>query len=342
MITRPAYMWFVVLRLVSGALSRAPWKTTAHSDVFPAPSGLEGLNNLSQDKSSFHILLLIRTALSSFVRTLLPILGASLLMSGCSSFRSIEELRYPNRIYDDVNNVDLTTKTWPTPAKFGSLTPEKAPPGATYYGNDLNAPTNGTSGITTQGISGEGTESNSSGPRPSSGPISQSSEGYQIEYENAPVGAVAKSIIAETLKLGLTVDPRVSGTVSLSSGQPLKKDELIIALENALKTANAVLLKDVNGYRVVPAGETLGSAAVDGSSPPAPGYGITVLPLRYVSADTMMKLVDSFATKPGAVRVETTQNLLLILGSSEERKAALETAKSFDKDWMRGQSVGIY
>ncbi|MFM7084580.1 MAG: type II secretion system secretin GspD [Hyphomicrobium sp.] len=206
----------------------------------------------------------------------------------------------------------------------------------------MNAPKSGTSGITTQGISGEGTEGNSPGASPSSGPISQSSEGYQIEYENAPVGAVAKSIIAETLKLGLTVDPRVSGTVSLSSGQPLKKDELIIALENALKTANAVLLKDINGYRVVPAGETLGSAAVDGATPPAPGYGITVLPLRYVSADTIMKLVDSFATKPGAVRVETTQNLLLILGSSEERKAALETAKSFDKDWMRGQSVGIY
>ena len=64
--------------------------------------------------------------------------------------------------------------------------------------------------------------------------------------------------------------------------------------------------------------------------------------MQYVSATTLIKLLDSFATKPGAVRVDATRNMLLIQGSGAERRAAIDTALSFDVDWMRGQSVGIF
>jgi general secretion pathway protein D len=52
--------------------------------------------------------------------------------------------------------------------------------------------------------------------------------------------------------------------------------------------------------------------------------------------------MDSFATKPGSIRADSTRNLLLIQGTGAERLAAVETVMSFDVDWMRGQSVGIY
>jgi general secretion pathway protein D len=55
-----------------------------------------------------------------------------------------------------------------------------------------------------------------------------------------------------------------------------------------------------------------------------------------------LKLMDSFATKAGTVRADVTRNLLLIQGSGAERRTAVDTALSFDVDWMRGQSVGIF
>ena len=61
-----------------------------------------------------------------------------------------------------------------------------------------------------------------------------------------------------------------------------------------------------------------------------------------VSAQTLLKLMDSFATKPGVVRADTTRNLLLIQGTGPEWRTAVETAMSFDVDWMRGQSIGIF
>jgi general secretion pathway protein D len=52
--------------------------------------------------------------------------------------------------------------------------------------------------------------------------------------------------------------------------------------------------------------------------------------------------MDSFATKPGTVRADTARNLLLIQGTGAERRTAVDTALSFDVDWLRGQSVGIF
>ena len=52
--------------------------------------------------------------------------------------------------------------------------------------------------------------------------------------------------------------------------------------------------------------------------------------------------MDSFATKAGTVRADTSRNLLLIQGTGAERRTAVDTALSFDVDWMRGQSVGIF
>ena len=64
--------------------------------------------------------------------------------------------------------------------------------------------------------------------------------------------------------------------------------------------------------------------------------------MQYVSAQTLTKLLDNFAAKPGMVRADPTRNLVVIQGSGEDRRAALDTMHSFDADWMRGQSVGIY
>jgi general secretion pathway protein D len=104
-----------------------------------------------------------------------------------------------------------------------------------------------------------------------------------------------------------------------------------------------VLVKDVQGYRLIPLGDAVGAGNLDTAEASAePGYGVSVVPLRFVSAGTLIKLLDSFATKPGTVRADTTRNLLLIQGSGAERKSAIETVLGFDVDWMRGQSVGVF
>jgi general secretion pathway protein D len=145
------------------------------------------------------------------------------------------------------------------------------------------------------------------------------------------------------LGVGYTIDPRVQGTVSLASGRPVAKADILFVLENALRMSNVVLLRDASGYRLMPLGEAIGAGAIDREAASAEaGYGISVVPLRHVSAATLIKLLDSFAMKAGAVRADSARNMLLIQGTGPERQNAIETVLSFDADWMRGQSVGIY
>ena len=42
------------------------------------------------------------------------------------------------------------------------------------------------------------------------------------------------------------------------------------------------------------------------------------------------------------MRAEPSRNLIIIQGNSADRRAAIQTALSFDADWMTGQSIGIY
>ena len=167
--------------------------------------------------------------------------------------------------------------------------------------------------------------------------------GFELNFENTPVATVAKVVLGDIVQTGYTIDPRVQGTVSLVSVRPVAKSDIVFVLENALRLSGIVLVRDTAGYRLTPLGDAVGAGRVDAAaSSPEPGYGVSVVPLQYVSAQTLLKLMDSFATKAGMVRADTTRNLLLIQGSGAERRTAVDTALSFDLDWMRGQSIGIF
>ena len=168
-------------------------------------------------------------------------------------------------------------------------------------------------------------------------------DGYELNFVDTPVTTVAKVVLGDILGVGYTIDPRVQGTISLASGRPVPKADILFVLENALRVSNVVLVRETAGYRIVPLGEAIGSGNVDKDPARAePGYGISVVSLQYVSAQTLIKLLDSFATKPGTVRADAARNMLLIQGSGAERRAAIETVLSFDAEWMQGQSIGIF
>src|ERR1700744_1162351 len=169
-----------------------------------------------------------------------------------------------------------------------------------------------------------------------------SGNGFDLNFESAPVATVAKVVLGDILQTGYTIDPRVQGTVSLVSVRPVPKSDIIFVLENALRISGVALIRDTSGYRLTPVGDAIGAGHVDSAGNTEPGYGVSVVPLQYVSAQTLLKLMDSFATKPGIVRADTTRNLLLIQGTGPERRTAVESAMSFDVDWMRGQSIGVF
>src|SRR6202035_5535913 len=150
-----------------------------------------------------------------------------------------------------------------------------------------------------------------------------SGSGYDLNFENAPVATVAKVILGDVLGVGYSIDPRVQGTVTLASVRPVAKVDALYVLENALRMSGVSLVRDR-------------SASAEA------GQGVSVVPLRYVSAQSVFKLLDAFGVKATTLRPDNGRNTLLVTGSGSDRASAIDTILSFDADWMRGQSVGIF
>jgi general secretion pathway protein D len=169
-----------------------------------------------------------------------------------------------------------------------------------------------------------------------------SSDRFELNFDNSPIASVAKIVLGDILGVGYVIDPRVQGNISLSSGRPIPKSDIAFALENALRIGGVALVRDDTGYRLMPQADAIGVGAADAADRMTSGYGISVVPLQYVSAQTVVKLVDNFATKQGMIRADTSHNLVLIQGTGSERRNAVDLVLSFDADFMKGQSVGIF
>ncbi|HVZ52874.1 MAG TPA: type II secretion system secretin GspD [Pseudolabrys sp.] len=174
------------------------------------------------------------------------------------------------------------------------------------------------------------------------GAVARGTDQFDLNFQNADVAAISKVIMGDLLKTNYSLDPRVQGTINLASGRPVAKRDLLPLFESTLKLVNAQIVKEGGVYKIVPAGEALGAGPTDTDARVTSGYGISVMPLRYVSAAAVLRALDSFAVKPGAARVDPGRNLLMIQGSSTERQSAIEAALALDVDWMRNQSVGIF
>jgi general secretion pathway protein D len=170
--------------------------------------------------------------------------------------------------------------------------------------------------------------------------------GYQINLDNASIADATKLILGDTLGETYVLDPRVQGTITISSPRPLTTEQVLAAFEAALHSNAAVLIKEAGHYKIVPSGDVaegeMGSAdVVDDNAKTTPGYGVSVLPLRYVSAQSIMELLDTFITRDSSVKAWNTGNLVLLRGTAAERQSLVDVVMSFDVDWMKRQSASV-
>jgi general secretion pathway protein D len=267
-----------------------------------------------------HWLQRIRPALAgSLLMCLTSLFLSACIFTGDQSIEADPRDKRPQDVIDRIRAIDLQPRA-PQNVNDGAVGSARPARPAVYLG-DTTAPLS---------TVGRGDTAPSTG------------EGFDLNFENAPVTSVAKVILGDILGVGYAIDPRVQGTVSLASGRPVSKSDILFVLENALRMSNVALLRDRGGYRLVPASEAAGGGKLDDVATAEPGQGLSVVPLQYVSAQTMLKLLDGFGVKQNTTRADVARNMLLVQGSGADRRAAIETILSFDADWMRGQSVGIF
>ncbi|HEY2531546.1 MAG TPA: type II secretion system secretin GspD [Xanthobacteraceae bacterium] len=222
--------------------------------------------------------------------------------------------RYPTRVD---NGTATSSEEQSTPMLYPGSAPEGAAPAP-----DSTAP---------------GSEQRTA----SSEPVMLRGDGVEMNFEDTDIASVAKTLLGDVLHLNFQIDPRVKGSVTLASVGPIPRKDVLATFESALRMQNAALVRDHGFVKIVPLTDAPAHASISIGAG-EPGFGVSVVPLRYVSATSVAKTADNLLGRADAIRVDQQRNLLLVRGTASERQAAIDVISTFDVEWLRDQSVGVY
>jgi general secretion pathway protein D len=167
-----------------------------------------------------------------------------------------------------------------------------------------------------------------------------------LNFEGADLREVVRNILGDILNQAYTIDPNVGGQVTIRTSSGIPREALPATLETLLRMNGATMVLEDDLWKVVPQ-----TAAVRGnvtpqlgtSSRPLPaGFSVQIVPLKYVGAGEMAKILEPFAKDAQAVRPDLTRNLLILSGTETELRHMLETVDMFDINWMAGMSAGVF
>jgi general secretion pathway protein D len=199
------------------------------------------------------------------------------------------------------------------------------------------------------GVSGvyrEGTGTYVSGRAPAveRGTTAAGGEGYTLNLVGAPISAAAKNVLGDILKVNYTIDPRVQGTVSLQTSEPVDKATLVDLFETSLAVSGASVVRRGAGYQIVPTNEALASTpsvSVPSVSPNGPGIAVQVIELSNIGADEMRTILEPIARPGSIIRTDAARNNIVVSGTAQDLKAIRDAISVFDVDAMRGRSVAM-
>jgi len=179
-----------------------------------------------------------------------------------------------------------------------------------------------------------------SAPPPSLASTGQAS----FNFEGESLQAVVKAILGDMLGQSYTIAPGVQGTVTVATQKPVGAAGALGLLDQVLAQNGARMVYSDGRYNIVPADQALQSGVVPRTGAPglARGFESRVIPLRYVSATEMEKILKPYARQGSIVSVDGARNLITVAGTRAELENYLRTIQVFDVDWMASMSVGVF
>ncbi len=167
-----------------------------------------------------------------------------------------------------------------------------------------------------------------------------------LNFEEAPVAEVVRTILGDLLRVDYVLYQPINGTVTLSTRAPVSPDQAVYLLEGALFANGLALTRDARGSYHVGRPEALkgvtgGVRQASGTALP-PGSGAIVVPLQYIGAAEMAAILRPMLPAESLVRVDNVRNLLVLAGSRAQAEGWLDLVSTFDVNLLKGMSVGVF
>ncbi|MBS0610824.1 MAG: type II secretion system secretin GspD [Proteobacteria bacterium] len=180
---------------------------------------------------------------------------------------------------------------------------------------------------------------------PPKDPVLTRGDRVSLNFENVTVGGLAQALLGDLLQLNYTVDAGGDTVVSLRTSQALPRSQVLDVLDTVLLPHDLAIVRDNAGvYHVTKRTATVGARPVLGASKfkDLAGSGTVIVPLNYIAAAEMAKILAPLAPREAIVYVDSLRNLLVLQGSKAQLGGWLEMVEAFDVDFLAGMSLGVF
>jgi general secretion pathway protein D len=162
---------------------------------------------------------------------------------------------------------------------------------------------------------------------------------FTLNLLNVPIEQAAKAVLGDALQKNYTVQPGVSGSVTLQTTRPLAAAELLDTFQTILELNGLTMQISDSLISIVPLSGATRRITLGNTG--GPGSRIVAVPLRYVGTAEMVRLVQPISGEGLSMQAIANRNILLLGGSKDEINAAIEAINLFDVDVMEGKSVAL-
>lgn len=180
---------------------------------------------------------------------------------------------------------------------------------------------------------------------PKSDPVLTQGDRVSLNFENVTVSALTSALLGDLLKVSYTIDAGGDAVVSLRTRKPLPRKQVLDVLDTVLLPHDLAIVRDAAGvYHVTKRTATVGSRPLTSASrmKDLVGAGTVIVPLDYIGAGEMAKILGPLAPREAIVYVDTVRNLLVLQGSKIQLEGWLEMVDAFDVDYLSGMSLGVF
>jgi general secretion pathway protein D len=165
-------------------------------------------------------------------------------------------------------------------------------------------------------------------------------DGVTLDFSNAEIRDVARSVLGELLALNYVVDPQIQGQITIQTSRPIPRESVLSTLEIAFRTAGVALVQVDGIWRVVPlANAARGAPLSAGRS--GPGYSTRIIPLHWVSAADLQRAIEPLLPTGTLLRADTARNILIVSGADQDVADVVENVAVFDVDTLQALSFAL-
>ena len=152
----------------------------------------------------------------------------------------------------------------------------------------------------------------------------------ELNFSNISVADAAQLILTDQLGKSFTIDNDVSGSLSLNGQGGLDQTDLVPTFQVLLSSVDAKLVQEGEGYRIVRGAD---KRSVHSTK------DLDIIPLRYMNASTFAEVLANHGVSAAVI---DDGNMVAVNAPLSKLKKIRGLAKTFDVNWLKGQSIGFY